>query len=125
MNIIVAKDYKEMSQAASQMIEEQITKKPDAVLGLATGGTPLGTYKELIRSYKEGRADYRFLSTINLDEYVGLDPEHHQSYRYFMNQNFFQFINIDKKNTYIPYGKTEGLEQERSEEHTSELQSHS
>lgn len=112
MNIIVAKDYKEMSQAASQMIEEQITKKPDAVLGLATGGTPLGTYKELVRSYKEGRADYRFLSTINLDEYVGLDPEHHQSYRYFMNQNFFQFINIDKKNTYIPYGKTEGLEQE-------------
>ncbi|WP_394219865.1 glucosamine-6-phosphate deaminase [Halobacillus trueperi] len=112
MNIIVARDYKQLSQTASQMIEDQITKKPDAVLGLATGGTPLGTYKELINSYKEGRADYRLLSTINLDEYVGLNPEHHQSYRYFMDQNFFQFINIDAKNTYIPYGKAEGLEQE-------------
>ncbi|MBX0357147.1 glucosamine-6-phosphate deaminase [Halobacillus sp. Nhm2S1] len=112
MNIIIAKDYKEMSQAASQMIEEQMTKKPDTVLGLATGGTPLGTYKELINSYKEGRTDYRFLSTINLDEYVGLDPEHHQSYRYFMNQNFFQSINIDEKNTYIPFGKAEDLVQE-------------
>ncbi|WLR47574.1 glucosamine-6-phosphate deaminase [Halobacillus litoralis] len=114
MNVIVANDYKEMSQTASQMIEEQITEKPDSVLGLATGGTPLGTYHELIKGYHEGRADYSLLSTINLDEYVGLAPEHPQSYRHFMDQHLFRLINIDLENTHIPFGKTEDLEQECS-----------
>ncbi|MBN9655801.1 glucosamine-6-phosphate deaminase [Halobacillus sp. GSS1] len=112
MNVIVARNYEEMSQTASRMIEEQITKKPDTVLGLATGGTPLGTYKELIKGYKEDRADFRHIRTINLDEYVGLAPEHPQSYRYFMNHHLFQFINIDLEHTHIPFGKTEELEQE-------------
>ncbi|MGR9050871.1 glucosamine-6-phosphate deaminase [Halobacillus faecis] len=112
MNVLVAKDYKEMSQTASRMIEEQITENPDSVLGLATGGTPLGTYQELIKGYHEGRADYSLLSTINLDEYVGLAPEHPQSYRHFMDQHLFRLINIDLENTHIPFGKTEELEQE-------------
>ena len=77
---------------------------PEIVLGLATGGTPVGMYKELIRMYNEGELDFSKVTSINLDEYVGLAGDHDQSYRYFMNTNLFDHINIDKNNTFVPNG---------------------
>ena len=82
----------------------QVIIKPDCVLGLATGSTPIGTYEELIRRYEKGDLDFSKVHSINLDEYRGLSPENDQSYRYFMNTHLFDKINIDKKNTYVPDG---------------------
>ncbi|WP_226577465.1 glucosamine-6-phosphate deaminase [Halobacillus litoralis] len=112
MNIIVVKDYKELSERACSIIENQIEMRAASVLGLATGSTPLGTYQELIQGYEEGRTDYSRVSTFNLDEYIGLSPDHPQSYRYFMNQKLFSHINISDENTYIPDGKAEDLQKE-------------
>ena len=91
---------------------ESIKNNPKAILGLATGGSPIGMYKELIRMNKEGEIDFSTITTVNLDEYVGLSGEHTQSYRYFMNDNLFNHINIDKKNTYVPNGLAENIEEE-------------
>lgn len=112
MKVIVSKTYEEMCQKAARIIAAQITLKPDSVLGLATGSTPVGIYKELIKEYKEDRLDFSEICTVNLDEYIGLDGENDQSYRYFMNHNLFDHINIPKKYTYVPNGKAEDLEDE-------------
>ena len=104
MKLIVCKDYDEVSQEAAKIFEEQIERKPDSVLCLATGSTPLGLYRELSRANQAGGVDFSEVKTVNLDEYVGLEPTHPQSYRYFMNENFFNHINIKKENTHVPNG---------------------
>ena len=96
--------YEKMSRRAANIISAQVIQKPDSVLGLATGSSPLGVYSQLIEWYKKGDLDFKDISTVNLDEYCGLAPEHEQSYRYFMNHNFFDHINIDKYRTYVPNG---------------------
>ena len=110
MNIIKVKSYAELSRIAADMIEDVIQKKPNAVLGLATGSSPIGTYEELVKDYKKGLVDFSAVRSVNLDEYVGLSPEHPQSYRYFMNAHLFDQVNINKENTYVPDGLTESPE---------------
>ena len=112
MRIIITKNYEELSKVAANEMAETIKNNPKAILGLATGGSPIGMYKELIRMNKEGEIDFSTITTVNLDEYVGLSGEHTQSYRYFMNDNLFNHINIDKKNTYVPNGLAENIEEE-------------
>ncbi|WP_333962397.1 glucosamine-6-phosphate deaminase [Clostridium perfringens] len=112
MRLIVTKNYEEMSKVAAKEMAEDIKRNPEIVLGLATGGTPVGMYKELIRMYNEGELDFSKVTSINLDEYVGLSGDHDQSYRYFMNTNLFDHINIDKNNTFVPNGLAENIEKE-------------
>lgn len=104
MRIICAKDYKEMSEMAADIIGAQVLLKPDAVLGLATGSTPIGTYEELVRRYEAGRLDFGKIKTVNLDEYRGLTRDNDQSYYYFMHSHLFDHININKNNTKVPDG---------------------
>lgn len=111
MKVIKVNNYQEVSEKAAQLIAAQIQLKPDCVLGLATGSTPIGTYNHLIAWYEQGRLDFSQVKSINLDEYVGLDGNHDQSYRYFMNTHLFDKVNIDKANTYVPNGMAEDLEQ--------------
>jgi glucosamine-6-phosphate deaminase len=108
MKFIKAKNYEELSQIAGEIIAKQIKEKPTTVLGLATGSSPVGTYKYLI----DNKVDFSKVKTVNLDEYVGLDGTHEQSYRRFMNENLFDHVNIDKKNTYVPNGVAKDLAQE-------------
>jgi len=115
MRIIVANDYDEMSSIAAQMIRSLVNEKPDAVLGLATGSTPVGIYEALIKMNKEGMVDFSKVTTFNLDEYLGLEEGHKQSYRHFMNENFFDHINIEKKKTFLPSGIAENMEIEAKE----------
>ncbi len=104
MVIYKVKDYEEMSRKAASLIAAQIIAKPNCILGLATGSSPIGTYQNLIKAYEAGDLDFSNVTSINLDEYKGLSPENDQSYRYFMNTNLFDHVNIDKKNTYVPNG---------------------
>lgn len=104
MKIYEVKSYDEMSRKAANIIAAQMVLKPNSVLGLATGSTPVGTYKHLIEANKNGDIDFSEITTINLDEYQGLDGDHDQSYRYFMNDNLFNHVNINKENTYVPNG---------------------
>ncbi len=119
MKIIKTKNYQELSKKVAEIISEQIKVNPKSVLGLATGSTPVGAYKELIKS----NLDFSEVRSINLDEYVGLDGSNEQSYRYFMEKNLFEHINIKKENTYVPNGKGENLQKECEgyEEKLSEL----
>ena len=112
MRIYRANTYEDMSRKAANIISAQIIMKPDAVLGLATGSSPLGIYRQLIEWYKKGDLDFREVRTVNLDEYKGLAPEDRHSYAYFMKENFFNHVNIDPANTHIPNGleKDEALE---------------
>ncbi len=104
MRIVSAKDYEEMSRRAAAQIAAQIIAKPDSVLGLATGSSPIGTYQQLIRWYEAGDLDFSRITSVNLDEYVGLPPDNVQSYRYFMNTNLFDHVNIDSAHTNVPDG---------------------
>ncbi|MCD7917133.1 MAG: glucosamine-6-phosphate deaminase [Clostridiales bacterium] len=104
MKIIRAKNYDHMSRQAANIISAQVILKPDCVLGLATGSSPIGTYEQLIKWYEKGDLDFSQVRTVNLDEYVGLDREHEQSYAWFMRSHFFDHINIDPSNTNIPCG---------------------
>ena len=112
MVIYGVKDYKELSRKAANIISAQVILKPDAVLGLATGSTPVGTYRQLIEWYQKGDIDFSQVSSVNLDEYKGLSADHPQSYRYFMNTNFFDHINIRKDRTFVPDGLAEDGEAE-------------
>lgn len=112
MKIVVADNYEAMSKVAADNIQDVITEKNDAILGLATGSSPIGTYEELIRRYNEGKIDFSKIRTINLDEYIGLHESHNQSYRYFMNEKLFDHINIKKENTYVPNGSAENIDEE-------------
>ena len=104
MKIYCGKDYKEMSRIAANIISAQIILKPDCVLGLATGSTPVGTYENLVEWYKQGDLDFSQVTSVNLDEYRGLSGDNDQSYRYFMNKNLFDHVNIDKSRTFVPNG---------------------
>lgn len=104
MRLIIAKDYADVSRKAANIIAAQIQLKPDCVLGLATGSTPVGTYKQLATWNQRGDFSFKEVRSVNLDEYKGLAPTHDQSYRYFMQDNFFDHINIDVKNTNVPDG---------------------
>lgn len=106
MEVFIYQKYAEMSQAAAKVVADIINSKPNAVLGLATGSTPLGLYKELVRMHKEETLDFSHVTTFNLDEYVGLPPGHTQSYHYFMHENLFKHINIEPQNIHIPSGTT-------------------
>ena len=104
MRIYKTKDYEDMSRKAANVISAQVITKPDCVLGLATGSTPIGTYKQLIERYQNGDLDFSEVKSVNLDEYKGLPKDHDQSYYYFMYTNLFKDINIDLDNTNIPNG---------------------
>ena len=104
MKIIRAKDYQDMSRKAANIISAQAIMKPNCVLGLATGGTPVGTYAQLVDWYNKGDLDFSEATTVNLDEYRGLPKEHPQSYWYFMNENLFSKVNIDPAKTNLPDG---------------------
>ena len=104
MRIIEAKDYKELSKQAANIIAAQIVMKPDCVLGLATGSSPIGTYDQLVEKYENGDLDFSKVSSVNLDEYRGLDHENDQSYYYFMHEHLFNHVNIKEENTNVPDG---------------------
>lgn len=104
MRIIVTKDYEDMSKKAAAIIAAQVAEKPDCVLGLATGSTPIGTYKNLVEWYENGSLDFSQVRTVNLDEYRGLPRDNDQSYYYFMHDNLFNHVNIDEANTNVPDG---------------------
>ena len=112
MKFLNVDTYQEMSRQAANLISAQVIMKPNSVLGLATGSTPIGTYKQLIEWYKKGDIDFSKAVSINLDEYVGLDADNINSYRYFMDKNLFNEINIVKENTFVPSGVAENLEEE-------------
>ncbi len=112
MRFIEVENYEQLSKMAANIIAAQVTLKPDSVLGLATGSSPVGTYKELIKKNQNGDIDFSSVKSINLDEYIGLDGDNDQSYRYFMNDNLFNHINIDKANTFVPSGIAEDIEKE-------------
>ena len=105
MKVIVVKDYEEMSLKAFEVMSEVVKNKPNAVLGLATGSTPIGLYKNMIKDHKENGTSYKNIKTVNLDEYAGLDYSSDQSYVYFMRSNLFDHIDIDLNNTNIENGK--------------------
>ncbi len=104
MRVLVYKNEAEVGKAAGMIVASEILKKPDCILGLATGSTPIPTYQEMIRMNKEGILDFSRVRSFNLDEYIGLAPDHVCSYRRFMNEQLFDHINIDKANTHVPCG---------------------
>ena len=112
MKFISVKTYKELSEKAADLIAAQILVKPNCVLGLATGSSPIGIYKRLIEDNKNGKLDFSTVTSVNLDEYVGLDGTNDQSYRYFMNTNLFDHVNIDKSKTFVPNGCAADLKAE-------------
>ncbi len=109
MRVLVEDNYDMVGKKAAEIVNVEVKDNPNIVLGLATGSTPVGMYKELITKHKTEGTDYSDVKSFNLDEYVGLDGEHPKSYRYFMNDELFNHINIDLKNTKVPNGKAEDL----------------
>ncbi len=109
MQIISCVDYADMSRKTARIIAAQVQLKPRSLLGLATGSTPVGTYQELIRFHRDEELDFSNVTTVNLDEYYGLSPEHEQSYRYFMQHNLFDHINVPLENTHVPDGLTRDI----------------
>ncbi len=109
MKYKIVENTEEMGRAAAEIFSGMVAQKPDSVLGLATGSTPVPLYAELVRKYQTGLADFAQVRTVNLDEYVGLGTEHPQSYRYFMQTQLFDHINIDPANTWLPDGLAEDL----------------
>ena len=112
MRIIEAQDYKDMSRKAANIISAQMILKPESVIGLATGSTPIGVYDQLTEWYKKGDLDFSKIHTVNLDEYKGIDAENKQSYHYFMNQHLFSRVNIELQNTFVPDGMNENQDEE-------------
>ena len=102
MKLIRTKNYEELSRKAANIIAAQITLKPDCLLGLATGSSPIGTYDNLVSMYESGNLDFSRVRSVNLDEYMGLGGDNDQSYRYFMNKHLFERVNIDMTNTHVP-----------------------
>lgn len=115
MKFITVKSYEELSKKAANIIAAQVILKPTCVLGLATGSSPVGTYEKLSELCADGDVDFKDVTSVNLDEYVGLDGTHEQSYRYFMDTNLFSKINIDRSKTYVPNGCAEDIAKEGEE----------
>lgn len=113
MRFVCVENYEEMSKKAADIVASQLILKPNSVLGLATGSTPLGMYQELVKTYQEGHIDFAEVTTFNLDEYYGINKENEQSYYYYMNENFFKNINTNQ--VYIPNGMAEDIHKECNE----------
>ena len=112
MRIYECADYRAMSRQAANIISAEVITKPDCVLGLATGSSPVGAYEQLVEWYKKGDVSFKETRTVNLDEYRGLAPDHEQSYRYFMQKNLFDHIDINPENTNVPNGLAEDVDAE-------------
>lgn len=112
MKVIIAKDYDDMSKKAYEVMKSVVTEKDDAILGLATGSSPIGLYKCMIEDYKNGNVSYKNVHSVNLDEYIGQGVGDEQSYVEFMRNNLFNHIDIDVKNTDLPSGKTDDIQKE-------------
>lgn len=112
MKFITVDSYQKMSRQAANIISAQVIIKPDCVLGLATGSSPVGTYQQLIDWYNKGDIDFSAVTSVNLDEYVGLDGDNDQSYRHFMNVNLFDHVNIRREYTFVPNGRAADLQKE-------------
>lgn len=112
MKLIEVDTYEQLSEKASERILQLIKTKPNATLGLATGSTPLGTYQRLIEDHKKNKTSYEKVTTVNLDEYVGLAETHPSSYRYYMNEELFHHINIKRENAHVPNGTAKDLDEE-------------
>jgi len=110
VEVIIAPDYETMSSLAADIVEELVRSQPAAVLGLATGSTPIGLYQELARRHREAGLSFEEVTSFNLDEYVGLTPDHDQSYHYFMNENLFQHIDLPLENAHVPSGMSDDHE---------------
>ena len=110
MEVVICKTYEEISKRSAAEVAEVVYNKPDAVIGLATGSSPVGLYKELIRLHKEEGLDFSHVTTFNLDEYVGLTPDHPQSYRRFMQENLFDGINVEPENIHVPSGTAKNFQ---------------
>lgn len=115
MKLTVTNSYEKLSELAAEYIAAQVILKPDSVLGLATGSSPVGVYKCLVEKFNKGCLDFSDVISINLDEYVGLDGSHEQSYRYFMQDHLFNYVNIKPENTFVPNGCASDLAAECSE----------
>lgn len=111
MKIYVEENYQKLSKKAAYILASQVRLKPDSVLGLATGDTPLGMYRELVAMHQEEDLDFKEVKTFNLDEYYGLEKENPQSYHYYMMENFFKHVNIQEKNIHIPDGQAPDIEE--------------
>lgn len=107
MKVVILKDPESVAQYGADIFVKQIKRKPDSVLGFATGSTPVKLYKRLIEEYRTGHVSFKKVVSFNLDEYLGLSEEHPQSYRHFMNTQLFNYIDIDKRNTFVPCGDAE------------------
>lgn len=105
MKVIVCKDYDDMSKKASEMVISHMQEKPETKFGFATGSSPEGLYKYLVKAQQEGEISFKYAKCVNLDEYVGFDPKDEQSYAYFMYHNLFDHVNIKKENIHLPYAK--------------------
>lgn len=112
VKLVIVKDYNDMSKQAAKLIAEEVTRNPKTVLGLATGGTPVGMYRELVSLHQQDSVDFSQAQSFNLDEYVGLPSLHPQSYRTYMNENLFAHINLPAEKTHVPQGDAEDLEAE-------------
>ncbi len=112
LQIIKVKNYEEMSKEAAKIIAETIKEKPDGVLGLATGSTPIGTYRKLVDMYENGELDFSQLTTVNLDEYRGLTGDNDQSYYYFMHKHLFDHVNLRKDASFLPDGSKANAQEE-------------
>ena len=112
MKVIITENYEEMSQKAAEIVIDVVKKNPNAVLGLATGSSPIGLYQTMAKDCKENGTSYKNVSTVNLDEYVGLTADHDQSYAYFMRKNLFDNLDIDQTNTNLPCGSASDLKKE-------------
>jgi len=112
IRILIEDNYEDASTAAGDLIAEQVKKKPDSVLGFATGSTPIGAYERLIALYKSGQLDFSNITTFNLDEYYPIERSHVQSYHHFMHETLFQHINIDPRNTHVPSGEATNADAE-------------
>ena len=121
MNIIEVRNYQELSEKASQAVIDQLYDKPDSVLGLSTGSTPMGMYQELIKAFKENKVDFSRATFFNLDEYLGLEPDNVNSYSYYMQKNFFNQIKVDQSRINIPNGMAEDLTKE-SEDYEEKIE---
>lgn len=112
MKVIITENYEEMSKKAAEIIVDVVKNTPDAILGLATGSSPIGMYQNMAKAYKNGEVSFKNVSSVNLDEYVGLTADHDQSYAYFMRENLFKHIDIDIKRTNLPCGSAKDLQAE-------------
>lgn len=106
MKVIVCKDYDEMSKKASDFVISHMKEKPETKFGFATGSSPEGLYKNLVAAQKEGEISFKYAKSVNLDEYVGIDPENEQSYSYFMHKHLFDHVNMKEENIHLPHAES-------------------